>query len=394
MWTPENMGEVAAGAAVVAFINLALKSTKTIYETASSIRKCPAEINSLVLAISHLEGVLNHLSNVTNTSLIEAQLDAESFRLFSNVLRACKDDVLRFERELGKIKLMPQDRKGGIVWKRIKSVLREAEFRHMKDLVDHHVSQLGLQLSIIQRQNSLEHKKLLKAANSDLTTLGSDVKDIGRASSSIVQQLRNNLTPLAQKLDQIPEMSALQSENICVLLKAIQEQISGLSAQASLPGRSRCQESPSHVVFEGPEKNPEIEEDPELERGIERLSQLAKAKEGTVTDTEAETITDDLNALLESVTSQTSRKDVESMKNRKRTIDEVEGESKIDGREMKRIRSLLDSASAIVINGTGIGQSNRDVDEANLENSLHFSTSQRAQSQRQNGNSGASNQAW
>lgn len=154
-------------------------------------------------------------------------------------------------------------------------------------------------------------------------------------------------------MDQIPEMSAMQSENICVLLRALQDQVSGLSSQMR---------GPEHIPHRKPlspddpgQTNNDIDSEKghELLQSIERLCQLAKQKGGTVSDKEAEVIADDLNALLDSASVQLSHGKSESHASKKRSIDLVEKERSIDGRELKRMRSLLTSSDSILINQGG-----------------------------------------
>jgi Fungal N-terminal domain of STAND proteins len=144
------MEAVSAGAGVLAFIAIALRSTKTIYETASIIRNGPAEIEHLASAVYRLQSVLTQLSKLPDVGLADSELDLERYNLFSILLKTCNKDVSRFEQEFKKVQTTPEDKKAGIAWKKIKTILKETEFHRIRDVVNNHVTELGVQLSMIQ----------------------------------------------------------------------------------------------------------------------------------------------------------------------------------------------------------------------------------------------------
>jgi hypothetical protein len=212
--------------------------------------------------------------------------------------------------------------------------------------------------------NDRTHKELLRQANADLSIINDNVKNLNHTSLSIEGQLCDTLAPLERKLDQIPGMSAMQSENICVLLKALQDQVSGLSTQIRCPEHIPQCKPLSSDVPEKTDNKIDSEKDHELLQSIERLCQLAKQKGRTLSDNEAEIIADDLNALLDSVSVQLSHRRSDSHASKKRSIDLVEKENSIDGRELKRMRSLLTSSDSIAVNQGGRQPSNFHVKEA------------------------------
>lgn len=142
------MEAVGAGAGVLAFITIALRSTKTIYEIASVIRNGPADIEHLASAVHRLQLVLTQFSKLP--ALADSELDPESFNLLSMLLKTCSKDVTRFEHEFRKVQISPGDMKAGIAWKKIKTILKDAEFHRMREVVNSHVTELGVQLSMIQ----------------------------------------------------------------------------------------------------------------------------------------------------------------------------------------------------------------------------------------------------
>lgn len=193
----------------------------------------------------------------------------------------------------------------------------------------------------VQTENDRTHLALLRQQSADLSAINDDMKNIKDASLPIQRQLRETLGPLIQKMDQIPEMTATQSDNICVLLESIQNQVSGLSTKISQQDRISIPEPRNSQIPYQEESEDGSEKDDKLLESIGRLCQLAKEKEGTASGTGAESIIDDLDALLESVTKELSHRDPKSCASRKRTIDMVQTQSSLDSREMKRIRVCL-----------------------------------------------------
>ena len=141
------MEAVSAGAGVLTFITVALGSTKTIYETVSGVKNAPQEVESLATAVKNLQLVLTQLSNCPAVRLADADTDLEPIL---GSIKTCSEDVSRYESELAKVRISPQDKKVGRAWKKLKTVLQEKDFQRMRVQVTHHVSVLGTNLSILQ----------------------------------------------------------------------------------------------------------------------------------------------------------------------------------------------------------------------------------------------------
>ena len=209
--------------------------------------------------------------------------------------------------------------------------------------------------SIFQQANNDQvHLTTVQQQNADLSVITENVTKLNDASLLSQEQFREIVVPIIPRLEKMSEMSATQSENMHVLLRAIYDQVSGTSNHVSQPERMPLREKLGSDVPTPVDINEDSENDHELMESIERLCQLAQEKAGTTTDSEAEIIIDDLNALLGCASGKSLNSDFDSCASQKRPLDMVQQESSDDGRELKRIRSLLTSSDSVMINPTGM----------------------------------------
>lgn len=136
-----------AAASVLTFIAVALQSTKSIYEAVSAIKSGPQQVESLASAVRTLQSVLTQLSNCPAVKSADPETD---LKVILSLIESCKCDVLRYEGELRKVRISPDDKKTGRAWKKFKTILQEKDFQRMWDGVNHHISALGFQLNILQ----------------------------------------------------------------------------------------------------------------------------------------------------------------------------------------------------------------------------------------------------
>ncbi|KAF7503130.1 hypothetical protein GJ744_004272 [Endocarpon pusillum] len=366
------MEAVSAGAPVLAFIMVALHSTKKVYEAVSDIKNGPDLVEKLAAAVTNLQSVLTQLSNCPAVTSPDPETDLGAILA---LIKTCSEDVLRYEKQLGKVRTSPDEKGLGRAWKRFMTVLHEKDFQQMSVGVNHHVSALGVHLGLIQSSTASISKRklvdlndaiskqagndqtqiaLLQHQSTDLSIIKDNVNSVTDLSLSIQGQIRETVTPLFQRIEQTAGVSATQYENISVLLQALQHQVSGLVNHSSHL-KPVPQSEPQGLVCSGSTDNKgDSKSDHELLNRIERLCQLAKQKEGQKSDNEAEGIIDDLDALLESVSVQLSHSSSEYRPSRKRPIDVVQKEGRNNSRELKRMRSLLTSSDSVLINQKGI----------------------------------------
>lgn len=142
-----------AGAAIVAFVTLGLQSVNVLYKTISGIRNGPESLTQLASSLNHLGRVLIHVKELqasyARTNAVPA---SDSIYVgLEEALKDCYDQMRQMERELQKLVPLPMERKFGVSWKRIKTMLRQDELQTMQASVHRHVSTLGIYIGSLAR---------------------------------------------------------------------------------------------------------------------------------------------------------------------------------------------------------------------------------------------------
>jgi hypothetical protein len=202
-----------------------------------------------------------------------------------------------------------------------------------------------------QASNGLKHVALLQEQKADLSVINDNL--LGLKDTSLFKS-REIIASLVQTVEQIPKMSAQQSENTLILLRAIENQVSRIFAHIGGPSRIAPHRAQSFQTSGSTSNANGYAERSELLGSITRLCQLAKQEQATKCDTEAQTIVDGLDALLEFASAQLGNRTSEAHGSRKRPIDMARDENNANGRELKRIRGLLASSDSIVVNQRGM----------------------------------------
>ncbi|ERF71232.1 hypothetical protein EPUS_08150 [Endocarpon pusillum Z07020] len=367
-----------AGASVLTFIAVALQSTKSIYEAVSGIKSGPQQVESLASAVRTLDSVLTQLSNCPAVKSADPETD---LKVILSLIESCKGDVSHYEGELRKVRISLNDKKTEKAWKKVKTILQEKDFQRMWDGVNHHVSALGFQLNILQSNRGLvckdklvqideaiseravrDHVNMAVALqqSEEVSVINANVKDLRDTSHSMQEQIRDTFAHVIPKIEHISEMSLAQSENVCVLLRAIQDQVSGLSTEIRRPERIARLQPQCSKGLDPTDDCGDPEEDCEPLESIERLCQLAKQKGGALSNNDAEVIISDLDALLAfaSVPSlHTKSKSPVPGKRQSGMVQEKNNHS--SNRELKRMRNLLGSSDTLVVNQKGKAESHR-----------------------------------
>jgi len=139
------MEPVSAGASVLAFIGVALQSTKTLCQTISSFKNASQEIKSLISAVENLRMILTQLKGCR--VLNEPGTDLQNV---TNLVNACNQDICRYESELKKFKVDPIDTKVNQAWKIMKAFVGEKDLQRIWRGLNHHCEVLGVQLNLLQ----------------------------------------------------------------------------------------------------------------------------------------------------------------------------------------------------------------------------------------------------
>ena len=139
------MDGVSAGASVLAFVGVALQSTKVIYQIVSGIGTASQQMKSLASAVRNLEVVLTQLSNCRALADPNANIQE-----ITTLVEACKEDVLRYEKILKELQTTSNSSKLVRKWKKMRTVLKEKDFERIWNEVTHHCTVLVFHLTLLQ----------------------------------------------------------------------------------------------------------------------------------------------------------------------------------------------------------------------------------------------------
>lgn len=189
---------------------------------------------------------------------------------------------------------------------------------------------------------------LLEVQTEGLAVIDDNVKSIKDTSRLLEGPFKDILASLVSKVDH----STAQSEDIHVLLRAILDQVSGVSAQVAYVDRNSHRESRTCLSPTTNSLNDADEpgKNHELLNSLERLAELVKQKQETKYDAEAHSIIDDIDVLLQLVSAQLSEESNGTHTSKKRPV-EVDEEVTLSSRELKRVRGLLTSSNSMMVNG-------------------------------------------
>jgi hypothetical protein len=140
------MEPISAGASVLAFIGLAIESTKALHNVVTGFKNASRETAALAVAVGNLQLILIQLRDCK--AFTETTIDLQDVR---NLLDACNKDVTSFERDLGKVQCSPKATKIQQAWKKMKATLSEKSLNGMWNKLNHHCTVLQFQLNLLHR---------------------------------------------------------------------------------------------------------------------------------------------------------------------------------------------------------------------------------------------------
>ncbi|GAB1318096.1 hypothetical protein MFIFM68171_08306 [Madurella fahalii] len=236
------MDPVGAGASVLAFVVLALKSSNAIHQVLSTVKDGHEVLRHLVRDIAQLQGILKRLSCLQHGSVDEG--DVKNLEMSAS---QCADDVKDIELKLQHLNIQPTGRRLGRLWKRLVAVVDEKGLIQMQSIVRGNLMMLNVHLGLLQAV----------------------------------------------------QMSASQSQWSEILqgLDQLKEEVSTLRASSALPADARTVAPGAGGVSKSTEAQPI---DSEFEQAISRLMGLIGEKEGAVASDDARQMLDDLQLLLQS----------------------------------------------------------------------------------------------
>jgi len=141
------MEAVGAGASILAFVTLGLKSAKAVHEILGSLRDGRVHVDAAERDVRELQSTLEQLSRcrvITGTSNPNDALAAK--------IKTCADDLKTFADTLRRLAIDgTESRVVGKSLKRLKIFLNEKELARMRAIVLGHTATLGLGLQILER---------------------------------------------------------------------------------------------------------------------------------------------------------------------------------------------------------------------------------------------------
>ncbi|KAF2806383.1 ankyrin [Mytilinidion resinicola] len=311
-----RMDAVSAGASVLAIVGFALQGTKILYESISGVKDAPPRVKSLASAVADLKSILTQLQSCR--ALTDPDADLQNI---ISLIQACSRDVQRYQKNINKLQIIPADAKVKQGWKRLKTVLKKDDIK---------------QAVHDQQQNTL-----LLQRTEDVSIINSNLQGF---KASTVDQIRDTVTSIAEKLENAPTGLETRSEDIFTLLKAIQAQISGSSTQSNV---AQGPSSPRRQTPRDIDDERFTDEDSRLQESLRRLCQLDFEEGRTWRDEEADGIIDDLHLLLQSISSShqlSKRSDLG-----KRKIDTTDPDE-FNNRVMKRLCGIITASQSVDVN--------------------------------------------
>lgn len=140
------MEVISAGANVIAFVDLGLKSARFIDQVLSNYRNGSQQTRALASAIKDLQILLTQIRNCNVVD--DPQADIQNL---TDRVRACSEDLQRYEKRIQKGQPDPNASKLKQIWKRsVAPVLEEKSFKQIWKEVDHHFTVLQSQLQLLQ----------------------------------------------------------------------------------------------------------------------------------------------------------------------------------------------------------------------------------------------------
>jgi hypothetical protein len=293
------MEPLSAGASVLAFLGLALKSAKAIHDVFSAIKDEPRNVGDLMDELTQLKSILERLLQIqvgqaSDTGMIDLLVP----------MKKCAEDVANFSLKLQCLKLSGVDSKAGRLWRRIKAAITEKDLEKMRDISRGHVLMLNFQLSILQTARL--------------------------------------------------SLSATQSSDILGLLNQLKDDrakncVPGTSTNGGVIGFRSL-----GMTTAGEKDDTSLATDLALEKSISRLTKLVARKECTVESDDAEELMKDLQTLLEYAQKEQSiSTPLGGICSDICQDSQLEIDSNVS-KELNLVNSLISSAPSIAINKNGM----------------------------------------
>ncbi|OTA60082.1 ankyrin [Hypoxylon sp. EC38] len=311
------MEAIGAGANVLAFVLLTLKSAKTAYETLSAIKDGPQIVKQVAGNINQLCWILENLK--------ASRAAAEDISLVSH-LKVCHEELRVAASWIEKLQISPTERQSGRLWRRLKSFFSEKDLERFNIQLIGHVTTLNLRLQGISsnvvceiRDDQVQFERTMSVLNQTVqtqarmqeTNFSSLKQNMSDTINTQSETIRTGLDTLNGNIAALTSVSQPQGQSMLDLLQEIKGLlITSTQQDQVIAAESRSEESisspasPSQSCSQGTPSD-----DTELINSIDRLCDLIHDKGRTI-DTysddneESQNIIQNLQTILRSASEQ------------------------------------------------------------------------------------------
>ena len=140
------MDPVSGTASVLTLLGLALGTAKFIHQVISSIKNGPLPLQTFIREVETLQKILEQFLAYQG----QAPSSGVELEIVTDLVNACHDDLRRFKTEIKKAQYSTGT-KAEIMWKRIRSTIRNKDVQRMEQDIHRHATKLGHQLNSLQQ---------------------------------------------------------------------------------------------------------------------------------------------------------------------------------------------------------------------------------------------------
>ncbi|KAF7562673.1 hypothetical protein G7046_g1499 [Stylonectria norvegica] len=178
-YLPNVMDPLSAGASVLAFLTLGLKTATTIHQILSSFKNAPQAVLELNHDVTSLSAILERLLKCTHAA---NSTDAP----FKSHLDQCTKDLSDIEIKLRSFSA-PSHSRSSRVLNNVRTVWKEKDLEQARSRIRDHCTQLNLHLGLIQVE-----------VNADIS---SALTNHASSTAAVLQQLLDGYAKLQDRLD-------------------------------------------------------------------------------------------------------------------------------------------------------------------------------------------------
>ncbi len=135
------MDPLSAGAGAVAFITVAIQSTKFLLDLFSAVKDSPKHVQNVRHDVEQLRVTLVRLSKCQSI---------QNDHTVTVLVQRCSEDIALYARRLLKLQITPAERRAGKLWRKLTALMSEKDLGEMRTAIHSHISSLSLQVSLTQ----------------------------------------------------------------------------------------------------------------------------------------------------------------------------------------------------------------------------------------------------